>query len=209
MMHDWQEIPLQNGELRLHEGFLGAVEADALLEHMQARPDWRRDRVRVFGREHPIPRLHQWYGDAGVRYRWSGLTMQAIGWPRALAALRDRLHAETGAGFNAALANLYRDGRDSMGWHADDEAELGPRPVIASVSLGAERDFVLRPRPGTSAAGDDGRNTVKLRLPHGSLLLMSGDTQTHWQHALPKRLRVSEPRVNLTFRYILPAAGAY
>jgi alkylated DNA repair dioxygenase AlkB len=97
------------------------------------------------------------------------------------------------------LANLYRDGNDSMGWHADDEPELGDEPVIASVSLGAERDFTLRRR-------DRRGQTVAMPLPHGSLLLMAGPTQRHWQHALPKRRRMREPRINLTFRCCAPSA---
>ncbi len=198
--------------MRLWEGFIGGREADRLLAALQAGLDWRRDRVRVFGREHPIPRLHCWYGDTNAAYRWSGLHMAPQPWPAVLATLRERLEVAAGAPFNAVLANLYRDGRDSMGWHADDEAELGSRPVIASISLGAARDFVLRPRRRARAvhAGKitDGaeRAPVRLSLPHGSLLLMTGDTQANWQHALPKRLRITDPRINLTYRYIIPAA---
>jgi alkylated DNA repair dioxygenase AlkB len=108
---------------------------------------------------------------------------------------------QTGHPFNSVLANLYRDGNDSMGWHSDDEPELGTRPVIASISLGAERDFQLRrrKRSGSKTTAGPAKNRL---LPHGSLLLMAGNSQRDWQHALPKRRRVSKPRVNLTFRLV-------
>jgi alkylated DNA repair dioxygenase AlkB len=175
----------------LRPDFLPASEADALLAVFLAHLAWRQDTVRLFGRAHPIPRLHQWYGDPGCDYRWSGLSLTPLPWPPALAELRDRVAEASGAPFNCALANLYRDGRDAMGWHADDEPELGG--VVASVSLGAVRDFALRSRV------DDRR--VTLPLPHGSLLVMADGCQQRWQHALPRRLRVTTPRVNLTFRW--------
>ncbi|MBT8421610.1 MAG: alpha-ketoglutarate-dependent dioxygenase AlkB [Gammaproteobacteria bacterium] len=195
----WREVKLPGGRLRLWPEFLPAGEADQLQQRLSAGLQWQRDSVKLFGREHPIPRQHQWYGDAGMRYRWSGLTMQPLPWTDELAELRERLRAATEITFNSVLANLYRDGNDSMGWHADDEPELGVRPVIASVSLGAERDLLLRRRAGR----ERGERSVKVCLPHGSLLLMSGATQQNWQHALPRRARISEPRINLTFRRIL------
>ena len=122
--------------------------------------------------------------------------MQAQPWPQVLHVLRARLTRETGVAFNTVLANLYRNGADSVGWHADDEAELGDAPSIASVSLGAERDFQLRHRRRKDLA----LHTVA--LPHGSLLLMRGDTQKMWKHQLPRRKRVSSARINLTFRLL-------
>ena len=116
-------------------------------------------------------------------------------WTTTLGALRQRLYDSLGHDFNAVLANLYRDGHDSMGWHADDEPELGSQPLIASISLGASRRFVLRRR--------DRLDRYELTLGHASLLLMLGATQQHWLHALPRQLRVREPRINLTFRSIL------
>lgn len=198
MADKWEQIDLPGGALRLWPDFLGRSEATGLLARLFEGLAWQSDRVRLFGREHPIPRQHQWYGDAGAGYRWSGLEMQPLAWTPELADLRGRLETEVGVSFNSVLANLYRDGRDSMGWHADDEPELGKQPVIASISLGAERDLLLRRKTGRVR----GERSVKLRLPHGSLLIMSGDTQHNWQHALPRRTRLSEPRINLTFRRI-------
>ena len=201
--NSWQEIELPGGALQLWPGFLRPAEASALQQELAAGLAWQVDRVRLFGREHPIPRQHQWYGDEETSYRWSGLEMQPLPWTPELAALRDRLQMMTRVGFNSVLANLYRDGQDSMGWHADDEPELGRQPVIASISLGAERDLLLRRKTGRAR----GERSVKLRLPHGSLLLMSGDTQHNWQHALPRRARLNEPRINLTFRRIQAATS--
>jgi len=181
--------------VQLQPGYLAAADADHLLVTLRKTLSWRSDSVRLFGREHRIPRLHQWYGDIGTEYRWSGLTMSPLPWAPALEALRHRLEQDLRQSFNSVLANLYRDGNDSMGWHADNEPELGPQPVIASLSLGAVRDLQLR-RSG------DTRVASTIPLTHGSLLLMQGDTQRNWQHALPRRRPVREPRINLTFRLI-------
>lgn len=188
-----RRLPLPDAEIFLWSDFLDRRQADWLFAELFDNVTWRQDRIRVFGREHPIPRLHQWFADDELPYTWSGLTMYPAPWLPALLALRARLHTQTGQFFDTTLANLYRDGNDTVGWHADNEATLGPKPVIASVSLGAEREFQLRhqTRHGLKHA---------VRLPHGSLLFMSGPTQRHWHHCLPRRKRVKEPRINLTFR---------
>jgi alkylated DNA repair dioxygenase AlkB len=193
-------IAMPDADVRYRPEFLPALRATVLFHALHDELDWRADRVQLFGRAYPIPRLHQWYGDAAATYRWSGLTMQPCPWPPSLCALRDSLQTALNCRFNSVLANLYRDGADCMGWHADDEQELGPEPVIASISLGAERDFVLRCRRKDAQVAN-----VKLPLAHGSLLLMQGVTQQHWQHSLPRRKRVTEARINLTFRLIRKA----
>ena len=156
--------------------------------------DWRQSRVRVFGREHPIPRLEAWFGAAGVRYRYSGQTLEATGWPAVVKPLMDAVCEQVGEPFNAVLANWYRTGEDKMGWHADNEPELGANPVVASLSLGARRDFRLR-------RNDDRQRTITVALGEGDLLIMGGALQHHWQHSLPKRAK-AEDRINLTFRTI-------
>ncbi|MGI9308589.1 MAG: alpha-ketoglutarate-dependent dioxygenase AlkB family protein [Gammaproteobacteria bacterium] len=180
----------------LNEEFLSRAAADRYLDLLRKTVDWQQDTLKLFGREHRIPRLHQWYADEGVTYRWSGLSMQACQWIEPLQDIREQLEAATGERFNSVLVNLYRDGKDSMGWHADDEPELGSQPTIASISLGAERELRLRRK-------DDNGVTETLSLPHGSLLLMAGNSQHEWQHSLPKRRRVKEPRINLTYRNVL------
>lgn len=187
---------LPEADLLFDACFLPPAEATALLTHLTADVAWEQRAIRMFGQELPQPRLTAWYGDPAARYTYSGLTWEPRPWTAALRDLRQRVEAAAGARFNSVLLNLYRDGRDSMGWHADDEPELGPAPVIASVSLGATRRFRLRPRPGLQHPAQ------ALDLPAGSLLVMGGVTQRHWQHALPKTARPVGPRLNLTFRWV-------
>ncbi len=182
--------------LLLTPHFLPAAQATALLAHLTAAVAWEQRRIVLFGKTHPQPRRTAWYGDPEARYAYSGLAWEPRPWLPALADLRQRLEAACEAHFNSVLLNLYRDGRDSMGWHADDEPELGPAPTIASLSLGATRRFRLRPRPGTAGTA------FGLDLPAGSLLLMRPPTQAEWQHALPKTARPVGPRLNLTFRWV-------
>ena len=179
-------------------GFLARPAADALLDNALTWR-YRQERVRVFGRRHDVPRLTAWFADAGLTYTYSGLALAPVPLPPALDGLRQRLRAATGLAFNSVLANLYRDGRDRMGWHADDERALGAEIHIASVSLGAMRTLRFR-------AKAERRYTFNIDLGHGSLLLMRHPTQRHWQHCLPARANVSAPRVNLTFRHIAPTA---
>ena len=193
-------ISLPQADLLFDPAFLAASEAARLLDQFTTEVAWEQRSIRIFGQQMPQPRLTAWYGDPQARYTYSGLAWEPRPWTPALLALRQRLEAATGARFNSVLLNLYRDGRDSMGWHADDEPELGAAPVIASLSLGATRRFRLRPRAGRPHA------PFGLDLPSGSLLLMRGPTQQHWQHALPKTTRPLGPRLNLTFRWVAPAA---
>jgi alkylated DNA repair dioxygenase AlkB len=188
---------MSDNNFQLDPEFLPSGMADRYLQQLLNEIEWRQDLIRLYGREHRIPRQHQWYADSGVSYHWSGINMQPLNWIPPLTRLRDDLREKTGFAFNSVLANLYRDGNDSMGWHSDDEQELGVEPVIASISLGAERDFHLRRKD----RGTGGR-ARSISLPHGSLLLMCGASQRDWQHALPKRRRISKPRINLTFRLI-------
>ena len=197
----FQKLPLPGADLLFAPDFLPAAEATALLTHLTAAAAWEQRTIQLFGQAFPQPRLTAWYGDPQARYTYSGLTWEPCPWLPALAELRQRLEAATATRYNSVLLNLYRDGRDSMGWHADDEPELGPAPAIASLSLGALRRFRLRPRPGLS------HDPLGIDLPPGRLLLMRGPTQQHWQHALPKTARPVGPRLNLTFRWVGPAAS--
>ena len=167
--------------------------ADQLLRDCLLQLDWSSPKLKMFGREVPIPRRHAFVGDPGIRYRWSGLEQHAAVWPAALEVVRERL-AAVGLAFNSLLANHYRGGSDSMGWHADDESELGPMPVIATLSLGQERKLRFRRKSGGDAVG--------ISLQHGSLLLTSGEVQYYWQHQVAKSRASMIDRVSLTFRYI-------
>lgn len=198
-------LAIADADVRLDAAWLPRAQADALFAAVRAEVPWSVHRIRLFGRWVDSPRLSAWMGDAHARYRYSGATFEPLPWTPALAGLRTRVEEALGIGFDSVLANLYRDGRDAMGWHRDDEPELGPAPVIASVSLGATRRFVLRRAPARGArAADAGaaRERHAIELPHGSLLVMAGATQAHWQHALPRTTRPVGERVNLTFRCV-------
>ena len=187
---------LPGAELWFAPAWLAEGPADALLASLHEQIPWETHRIRLFGREVDSPRLSRWIGDEAAAYTYSGARFEPRGWPAALTVVRERLAGEQHCEFNSVLANLYRDGRDYMGWHGDAEAELGPQPVIASLSLGAVRRFVLKSRSTP---------TVKraVELPHGSLLLMRGDTQRNYRHALPRTARPVGARINLTFRRIV------
>jgi alkylated DNA repair dioxygenase AlkB len=175
--------------------YLSVQDARELYTCVAAESRWCEESIRLFGRELRVPRRCAWYGDAGVTYRYSRLVHRAEGWSPTTAQLRDALAERLGVRFNFVLLNLYRDGADGMGWHSDDEPELGAQPCIASLSLGAARRFCLRSRDAT-------RRRLQVTLEAGSLLLMWGDSQRDWEHALPKTRTPVAPRINLTFRQV-------
>lgn len=193
-------IPIPDAEVLLDPHFLPPSVAAAFLQELLDTIPWRHEPIKMFGKDVMQPRLTSWHGDPAARYRYSGLSLEPQPWTPALQRLREQVSTATGAEFNSVLLNLYRTGQDSMGWHADNEPELGPAPVIASVSLGATRRFRLRPGVSTPPYAP-----VGLDLPPGSLLLMRGPTQQRWQHALPKTARPVGARLNLTFRRIILA----
>ncbi len=189
---------LADAELDYQAHWLDSGTADAWLNALLAETPWTQPRVQLYGRQYPVPRLVAWYGDAEARYRYSGLTHQPLDWTPQLAEIRSRVEAAVGQALNGVLLNYYRDGQDSMGWHSDDESELGRNPLIASLNLGGSRRFDLR-RKGSS------RIEHSLWLEHGSLLVMAGPTQHHWQHQVAKTRSPCAPRLNLTFRLIKPS----
>jgi alkylated DNA repair dioxygenase AlkB len=165
--------------------------ADRLFAALRARAQWSQEHLQIFGKRVAFPRLTAWYGDAGTSYKYSGVRYDPLPWLPELRELRASLERQTGTRFNSVLLNWYRDGNDSMGWHADNERELGAEPVIASLSLGAERRFDLKHRDGA---------VVHVGLTHGSLLVMAGALQHAWVHRVPKQPRITGGRINLTFR---------
>jgi alkylated DNA repair dioxygenase AlkB len=190
------DLPVQDGALRYWPCAFAADEAAELFTALRHSLAWRSEEVVIFGERRRVPRLVAWYGEPEAVYTYSGVKHVPQPFTAELTAIRARIEALSGAAFNSALANLYRDGRDGMGWHADNEAELGRDPVIASVSLGATRRFTLRHRRRKAL-------TQSLDLEGGSLLVMEGPTQHHWLHALPKTTRAVGERINLTYRRIL------
>ena len=166
-------------------------DADRLFEVLQDQIAWEQHHLTLYGRTMPTPRLTAWIGDSA--YCYSGIVNEPVPWPEALASLQERLRQELRVDFNSCLANLYRDGTDSMGYHSDNEPELGPRPTIASVSLGDRRRFVLRHRSTGERWSWD--------LGQGDLLVMCDESQSDYAHAVPKTTRSVGPRMNLTFRW--------
>lgn len=173
-----------------------------LKEHLQQAIPWRQPMVTVYGQRHLVPRLTCWLGDPGCTYAYSGLLEHPHPWTAPLEQVRQLLAEHLGVGFNSLLLNRYRDGRDRMGWHADDERELAVGHPIASLSLGASRTLRFRPRPSARDGTTEECAPFALELHDGDLLVMHAPTQSHWQHALPARLGVKEERLNLTFRQI-------
>lgn len=190
----------QDAERELLPAWLPPAKADTAFEMLRDLLPWTRHRLRIFGTEVQAPRLSCWIGDPDAAYRYSGVRFQPEPWPDVLLPLRRSVSETAGVAFNSVLANLYRDGDDAMGWHSDNERELGPSPVIASLSLGATRRFVLKAKH-PNADGLTQRHAFD--LAHGTLLLMRGDTQSRYRHALPRTARLVGPRINLTFRRIL------
>jgi alkylated DNA repair dioxygenase AlkB len=174
--------------------------AEILLHNLIADIPWRAEEIVLWGKRHMQPRLIAWFGDEGTTYTYSGIRMQPLAWTDTLCAIRTEVERATFREFNSVLVNYYRDQNDSMGFHSDDEPELGPRPVIASVSLGERRTFILKHKARKDL------KPVRVPLESGSLLLMQGDTQHHWKHGILKQREPCGPRVNLTFRRIVALA---
>lgn len=169
---------------------------NAVLHQLITNVPWRQEDIFVWGKVYQQPRLIAWYGDRGSDYTYSGLRLIPLAWTDLLLEIRTRVASVAATAFNSVLLNYYRDNRDSMGFHSDDEPELGERAVIASLSLGEERTFVMKHKVDKLA------KIVRLRLASGSLLLMKGETQRYWKHGIAKEARPCGPRVNLTFRRI-------
>nr|WP_307728172.1 alpha-ketoglutarate-dependent dioxygenase AlkB [Massilia terrae] len=185
-------IPVEDGELAFLPQLALPWPNEEILRRLIDETAWRAETVVVYGKRHLQPRLTAWHGDAG--YTYSGLRLEPLPFSPLLQTIRAAVEQATGRRFNSVLLNYYRNERDSMGMHADDEPELGPEPAIASVSFGATRTFILRHKAS--------KRTIKLDLADGSLLLMAGQFQQEWLHGINKLSRPTGPRVNLTFRYI-------
>lgn len=189
--HSGNLLP-RDGEAYLFAHALAPSEADSAFLDLLDHVDWQQEQVFLFGRSVPTPRLTAWYGERG--YSYSGIRHEPAAPIARIEALQSSIEEIAGRRFNSVLLNLYRDGRDSMGWHSDDEAVLGPEPEIASLSLGAVRRFHLKHRTLDERVGLD--------LDHGSCLIMKGRCQACWRHQLPKTRREIGARINLTFRTI-------
>jgi alkylated DNA repair dioxygenase AlkB len=201
MFENQRVIELENAQMIFIEHFFLPKEADFFFTELKEKLKWEQGEITMFGKKVLEPRLTAWYGDAGKSYTYSGKKQEPNPWHESLLIIKNKI--ETGpinagsvpAHFNSVLCNFYRNGIDSMGYHADDEKELGINPVIASLNLGETRRFLFRQK-----AHKDKK--FELQLNHGSLLIMQGAMQHHWQHAIPKEPKKTKPRINLTFRWV-------
>ncbi|MDT4331584.1 alpha-ketoglutarate-dependent dioxygenase AlkB family protein [Methylomonas sp. MED-D] len=183
-------------ELELIEGFYDQADCRQLLKRLLDEQDWPNNRYQVGERWFELPRQQTWHADPGIRYSYSNNLLVARPWTPLLSELRTAIEHRLNAKFNAVLVNLYRDGNDYVGWHSDNEREMGDEPLIASLSLGATRTFAYRHK----RSGEQGST----RLNAGTLLTMRPSFQHDWRHSLPPAPEVADPRINLTFRYVLP-----
>ena len=174
--------------------FFDKVEADKIFVHLKKLP-FQEEKITLFGKIHTVPRKVLWVADPGVEYKYSGKNHAPTPWNKILTDLRDKVQETAKTQFNGLLLNYYADGSDYMGWHSDNEKELGSKPIICSLSFGAERRFLIRSKKD--------RSKEELLLTHGSLLTMRENSQHDFQHCLPKMRKVYTERINLTFRKII------
>lgn len=186
---------IKNGWYIWEPHFFQSNQADQHYKKLLSDLNWQSGAIKIFGKIHPIPRKQVLFADEGHTYGYSGKELTVENWNQTVFFIKKRIEDASGFEFNACLANLYRNGQDSNGWHADNERELGKNPVIASVSLGETRKFQLKHQIT--------KQRIDIPLKHGSLLIMGGEMQHFWKHQIPKTKKVVEPRVNLTFRKLI------
>ncbi|MEW6092271.1 MAG: alpha-ketoglutarate-dependent dioxygenase AlkB [Pseudomonadota bacterium] len=191
-----EKIPVPNADVYFLSHLDMGAPDEEVLQYLIENVPWRQESVNLWGKRFEQPRLIAWFGDADKTYTYSGITLTPNAWTPYLLNLRHRVESIVDKEFNSVLLNYYRDNNDSMGFHSDDEPELGKQPVIASLSIGEERTFILKSKTEKSL------KPIRLRLPSGSLLLMQGSTQENWLHGIRKESKPCGPRVNLTFRRI-------
>jgi len=188
-------ISLNNAELIYHPTFFDKMESDKIFKSLMEKIQWKQDKINMYGRELPLPRLSAWYGENNKPYTYSGITLNPLPWTDELLQIKSKIEEVAKVNFSSVLLNRYRDGQDYVGWHTDAEKELGQNPIIGSVNFGATRKFQLR-------RIDDHKEKFELELKHGTLLVMGGATQHFWQHQVPKTATKIGERLNLTFRVI-------
>ena len=189
------EIVIPDAEVFLYPSLLSYHEANQLFDTLKKNIIWEKQKIKLYGEVHDVPRLTAWYGDPNKSYIYSGIQLNTKPWNAALLKIREKIEKISKIKFNSVLLNLYRSGSDSVSWHSDDEPELGRNPVIGSLSLGETRQFQMKHK-------FDRNLKQKILLQHGSFLLMRGKTQHHWLHQIPKRKNLKGERINLTFRVI-------
>jgi len=188
-------LPFQ-GKVEFYPDLFSPTESILYLELLKNDISWKQEPIKIMGKEIMQPRLTAWYGDPGKSYRYSGIKMNPLSWNSFLLEIKERIENRAGVQFNSVLLNFYRTGQDSMGWHRDNEKELGPEPIIGSISFGATRTFQFRPYK-------EKKPRLDIPLGSGSGLVMRGETNHFWEHRIPKSPKLLTPRINLTFRRII------
>jgi alkylated DNA repair dioxygenase AlkB len=191
-----QLVPMPDAEVLMYYNFFCKDECDEIFSELYRTVDWKQETTLLYGRQVALPRLTAWYGDEGRAYTYSKIKMEPQPWISILTSIKLQIEEISRALFNSVLLNLYRDGKDSISWHSDDEPELGENPVIASVTFGSTRRFMFRHKYKKELK-------FSIELNSGSLLLMKGNTQQYWQHQIPKTNKLVQPRINLTLRKIM------
>ena len=194
------QIPLPDSDIRYIYDFISHDQSIEYKDQLLAEVAWQQNKIKMFGKIYDEPRLTAWYGDQGLTYKYSGIQLVPTPWTGLLEKLKSKVNIAANTQFNSALLNYYRDGQDSMGYHQDNEKELGSNPIIASLTFGAERTFQLKHITDKSIKRKD------IPLKSGSLLIMAGATQHHWKHQIPKTKKFIGPRLNITFRTIIDSA---
>lgn len=187
-------LVLQDAEVFIYHSFFNINESNELFQALKNNIEWQQDEIKIFGKTHFLPRLTAWYGTKA--YEYSGIKMQAQDFTKELLLIKNRVEEATGLSFNSCLLNYYRNGNDGMGWHQDNEKELGINPAISSISFGQERTFQMK------HIADKSLKKVDVPLRNGTLLLMKGKTQHFWKHQIPKTKKPIGERINLTFRRV-------
>ena len=182
-------------KIRVEENFFDSNESNEFLNRLIENLPWESMMIKMFGKNLKIPRLQCWIGDEGCDYKYSGKMLNRQNWNKELMIIREKIFQETKIDFNSVLANYYRDGKDSLGRHSDDEKELGPNPTIASISFGSERNLYFRNKIS--------KEIISIPQTHGCLVMIDGETQKSWQHSIKKTQKIIGPRINLTFRNII------
>lgn len=189
-------LNIPDGEVIVYRNLFDDLESNQLFKKLLSSIKWRQDKMKIFGKEVDLPRLTAWYGDEDKSYTYSGIPMNPESWTPTLIKIKERIEEVANVEFNSVLVNLYRNGKDSVSWHSDDEPELGRNPIIGSVSFGETRRFQLRHKLNKDL------DKVEITLSHGSVLIMKDSTQHFWQHQIPKTSKPLKERINLTFRII-------
>jgi len=184
-------------ELKIIEEFYDAAESDCIYQRLLQEQNWPDNRYTVAGRQFILPRLQTWHADPGIHYSYRTNLLYTRSWTPLLSGIREKVEAFLNFPFNSVLVNLYRNGEDHVGWHADNEPELGEQPFIASLTFGVERQFCFRHKK-TSETG-------RILLRSGTLLIMQPDFQHYWLHSVPIDKNVTQERINLTFRKVIPS----